>query len=173
MFFSSKSMNQKILNRREDGVVSGFSKILNSGEMWMYYLPTVLYSDDLLIPVACFNYRRFKPAWIETHKALPVTPSSFPFANPTFSNERKQLQHFPLWKLEETQIPNSLLSRAPASVYVHARARALSVCTHTTANSLDLTPGLFLFHSRLAKRMRSTLPPKTPHRRESLKLRLK
>lgn len=132
----------------------------------MYYLPTVLYSDGLLIPVACFNYRRFKPAWIETHKALPVTPSSFPFANPTFSNERKQLQHFPLWKLEETQIPNSLLSRAPASVYVHARARALSVCTHTTANSLDLTPGLFLFHSRLAKRMRSTLPPqKHPHRR--------
>lgn len=127
----------------------------------MYYLPTVLYSDRLLIPVACFNYRRVKPAWIETHKALPVTPSSFPFANPTFSNERKQLQHFPLWKLEETQIPNSLLSRAPASVYVHARARALSVRTHTTANSLDLTPGLFLFHSRLAKRMRSTLPPPT------------
>lgn len=87
-------MNQKILDRREDGVVSGFSKILNSGELWMYYLPTVLYSDDLLIPVACFNYRRFKPAWIETHKALPVTPSSFSVRQSNFFKRAKATSAF-------------------------------------------------------------------------------
>lgn len=74
----------------------------------------------------------------------------------------------------ETQIPSSLLSRAPAFMCsrVHGHCQHAHNCKHARAHTrttrhntsagLVLIPGLFLFHSRLAKRMRSTLPSPAP-----------
>lgn len=93
VFQFQKHESKNTLNQRKDRLVSGFSK--SSIALKCDVLPfPLLYFDRVRVIVAWFNYRRFKPALIEMHKALLVQSSRFPFTDPNFEMSESNFSIF-------------------------------------------------------------------------------